>query len=188
MWMHCPGSHGIRTSRQKVVKAIFKAAVEGPDALMEVYACHEKAISSLILESPPTWMTVMDWVQAWKVDPAINQVVTWIESKKLDTVKVGEEMSPELKQYLRQKGQMCLQEGVLYWWKSQARHGLQWAAVGGPAPNIGTGLEAMCGAHDGVGHLGLKRMFDLLCDPVLLAKLGGWCHLPCTHLWMVPEA
>ena len=35
-------------------------------------------------------MTMMDWVQAQKV-------VTWIESKKLDTVKMGEEMSPELK-------------------------------------------------------------------------------------------
>ena len=80
---------------------------------MEVYACHEKA-NSLILESPPTRMTVTDWVQVLKADPVINQVVIWIESKNLDTVKVGEEMSPELKQYLRQKGELCLQEGVLY--------------------------------------------------------------------------
>ena len=36
----------------EVVEAIFKTTVEGPEALMEVYACHEKAISSLILESP----------------------------------------------------------------------------------------------------------------------------------------
>ena len=41
-------------------------------------------------------------------DPAINHVVTWIEDKKLDTVKVDEEMSQELKQYLRQKRQLCL--------------------------------------------------------------------------------
>ena len=34
----------------EAVKAIFKAAMEGPDALMEIYVCHEKAISSLILE------------------------------------------------------------------------------------------------------------------------------------------
>ena len=93
--------------KAEVVKAIFKAAVEDPDALMEIYACHEKAISFLTLESP-TWITVMDWVQAQKVDPTINQVVTWIEDKKLDTVKVGEEMSQELKQYLRQKEQLCL--------------------------------------------------------------------------------
>ena len=40
--------------KAEVVKAIFKATVKGPNALMEVYACNERAISSLILESPPT--------------------------------------------------------------------------------------------------------------------------------------
>ena len=59
-------------------------------------------------------MTMMDWVQAQKADLPINQVVTWIEDKKLDTVKVGEEMFQDLEQYLRQKGQLCLQEEVLY--------------------------------------------------------------------------
>ena len=39
--------------RAGMVKAILEATVEGPGALMEMYACHEKAISSLILESPP---------------------------------------------------------------------------------------------------------------------------------------
>ena len=39
------------------MEAIFKAAVEGPDAIMEIYACLEKAISSLI---------VTDWIQARK--------------------------------------------------------------------------------------------------------------------------
>ena len=34
------------------VKAIFKATMEVPNTLMEIYTCHEKAISSLILESP----------------------------------------------------------------------------------------------------------------------------------------
>ena len=90
--MCCPGSNGIKTSGRGGW-AIFKAAVEGPYALMEVYACLKKAISSLIVQCPPMWMTVMDSVQAQKVDPVINQVVTWIESKKLDTMKVGEEMS-----------------------------------------------------------------------------------------------
>ena len=33
---------------------------EDPEALVEVYACPEKAISSLSLESSPTQMTVMD--------------------------------------------------------------------------------------------------------------------------------
>ena len=45
--------------RADMVKAIFKAAVESPGALMEIYACHKKAISSLILESPPAQMTIL---------------------------------------------------------------------------------------------------------------------------------
>ena len=89
--------------------------------LMEIYACHEKVISSLILESPPVRMTVADWVQAQKTDPTISQVIIWMENKRLETVKVGEEMSHELTQYLRQRGKLCLQEGVLNWHCKQAR-------------------------------------------------------------------
>ena len=40
--------------KAKAVGAVFKADVEGPEAIMEVYACHEKAISSVIMECPPT--------------------------------------------------------------------------------------------------------------------------------------
>ena len=43
---------------------------------MEVYACHEKAINTLILESPLTQMTTANLVQAQKVDATINQAVT----------------------------------------------------------------------------------------------------------------
>ena len=91
------------------------------NALMKIYACHEKAISSLILESPPVQMTVADRVQAQKADLTIQHVVTWMESKKLETVNMGEEMLHELKQNLRQGGKLCLQEGVLYWCVNQAR-------------------------------------------------------------------
>ena len=48
------------------VRAILKATVDGPEAWLEVYACHKRDISSLILESPPTWMTAAEWVQAQK--------------------------------------------------------------------------------------------------------------------------
>ena len=40
--------------KAEVVKAIFKATIEDLDALMEAYACNQRAISSLILESSPT--------------------------------------------------------------------------------------------------------------------------------------
>ena len=59
-------------------------------------------------------MTVTNWVQTKKPDWAISQVTTWIEDGKLSSLKVSEEMSQEIKQYLRQKGQLCLKEGVLH--------------------------------------------------------------------------
>ena len=94
--------------RAEVVEAIFKATTEGPNTLMEIYACHEKAVSSLIIKSPPVQMTLADWVQAQKADPPVNQLVTWMESRKWGTVKLCDEMSQELKHYLRQRGKLCL--------------------------------------------------------------------------------
>ena len=58
-------------------------------------------------------MTVANWVQALKSDPTINQLVTLMESKKLDTVKVevGNEMSQELKQYLSNREHCVCKKG-----------------------------------------------------------------------------
>ena len=95
------------------VGAIFKAIVDGPESLMEVYACHKGAVSSIILESPLTLTATMEWVQAQKANPAISQVITWIKAEEVGTVKVSEEMSQEKKPYLRKKGQLCLKEGIL---------------------------------------------------------------------------
>ena len=109
-----PWDQNIRT---EAVKVIFKATVEGPNALIELYACHKKAIRSLILESTPAQMTAADWVHAQKADPTINQVVNWMESKKVDTVKAGDGMSQEQKQYLRQWGEAVFvrRGSVLAW-------------------------------------------------------------------------
>ena len=68
-------------------------------------------------------------------------------------------MSQASKQYLRQKGQLCLWEGVPYWcggWAKWDHNELQ--LVVSPEHR----LEAMCGAHDDVGHLGLERMLHHL--------------------------
>ena len=53
----------VQNIRTKAVETIFKATVDGPDALMEVYACNERAVSSLILLSSLACMTVMDFVR-----------------------------------------------------------------------------------------------------------------------------
>ena len=77
---------------------------------MEAYTCHKGAISSLILESPHTPMPAREWVWARKADLAISQVTTWIEAEEVGIVKVSRGDVPGVKQYLRQKGQLCLKK------------------------------------------------------------------------------
>ena len=85
---------------------------------------------------------------------------------------MAEEMSQDLKQYLRQKGKLCLQEGVLYWHGNQARcHENKLQLV---VPQE-CKLEAMCGAHNDIGHLGLKWMLDILRDQFY------WPNLDANH-------
>ena len=81
---------------------------------------------------------------------------------------MGEETSHVLKQYLRQRGKMCLWEGVLYRHINQARwdhNELQLVVL---QENI---LKAMYGAHNEVGHLSLKWMLDILWDQVYWPNL-----------------
>ena len=104
-------------------------------------------------------MTATEWVQAQKADPVIRQVTTWIEDWKLNAMKLSEEMSQEVKQYLRQKGQLHLNEGVLFQcgsWTWRDCNELQLVVH----PNYR--LEAMYGVHNEVGHLGLEQMCDIL--------------------------
>ena len=86
--MHFPGSQWDQNIKAEVVGAIFKAALEGPDALMEIYACHEKAIS-VPDSGVSSHMDDCDGLDSGqKVEPTINQVVTWIENKKLELWKL----------------------------------------------------------------------------------------------------
>ena len=98
-------------------------------------------------------MTAMEWVQAQKANPAISQVITWIKAEEVGTVKVSEEMSQEVKPYLRQRGQLCLKDSVLYQCRSQTWRDHNKLQLVIPSDYQ---LEAMYGAHDDVGHLGLE--------------------------------
>ena len=143
------------------VETIFKAAVDSPKALMEVYACHGRAISSLILESPPTQMTATTGFRLKSPTWLSARITTCIESGKFSTTKVSEEMSPEIQQYLREKGQLCLDEGVLLWHRSQMQRDHNELQLVVPPYYR---LEAMHWAHDDIGHVDLKHMLDILCD------------------------
>ena len=94
-------------------------------------------------------------------------------------MKVSEEMSQEVKQYLKHKGQLCLNEGVLYWCRSQMQRDhneLQLVVL----PNYR--MEAIHGAHNDVGHLGLEQMLDILCNRFYWPNIeaNATCHV---HTW-----
>ena len=65
----------------------------------------------------------------------------------------------EMKQYLRQRGKMCLQKGVLYRHINQARWDHNKLQLVVPEEYR---LKAMCRAHSVVGHLSLKWMLNIL--------------------------
>ena len=70
-------------------------------------------------------------------------------------------MFHELKQCLRQRGKLCLQEGVLYWCTDQAHQDGNDLQLVVPPDYM---IEAMCRAHNDIGHLGIQRMLDILQD------------------------
>ena len=70
-------------------------------------------------------------------------------------------MSHELKQYLKQRGKLCLQEGVLYQYIDQARWDCNELQLVIPQKYR---LEAMCRANMDVSHLSLEQMLDILWD------------------------
>ena len=80
------------------VKAIINAAVERPDAPMEVYAFSVKACEILQIEPPPEKMTLQDCTEAQMADPVMGQVMKPYEERGLDTTKISINASAEQKQ------------------------------------------------------------------------------------------
>ena len=87
-------------------------------------------------------------------------------------------MSWEIKPYLRQKGQLCLKDCVLYQsggWTWKDYNELQLVIP------LDYWLEAMHGAYDDVGHLGFEQMPDILYNRFYLPNMEANtnCHV-CT--------
>ena len=92
-------------------------------------------------------------------DPAISQIIQAIQTKTLDTLKYNQDMSLDLKAFLRIRKQFQLKQGILYR-KTQVndKARLQLVLLLSYRP------KAMAGCHDLVGHLGQDRVLELLRD------------------------
>ena len=93
----------------------------------------------------------------------------------LDTVKAHDEISQELKQYLRQRGKLCLREGVLYWHSNWAR----W-----DCNELQLVVLSEYRLENDVGHLSLKWILDILQDRFYWPNLeADATHQLCTCEW-----
>ena len=138
------------------------AVCEGVQALhgkVETLCHGAQAVGVLSQDTMPAGMTSLERSQAQMPDPAISQIIQAIQTKTLDTLKYNQNMSLDLKAFLRIRKQFQLKQGILYR-KTQVndRARLQHVLPLAYRP------KAMAGCHDLVGHLGQDRMLELLRD------------------------
>ena len=138
------------------------AVCEGVQALhgkVETLCHGAQAVGILSQDTMPAGMTSLEWSQAQMQDPAISQIIQAIQTKTLDTLKYNQDMSLDLKAFLRIRKQFQLKQGILYR-KTQVndRARLQLVLPLAYIP------QAMAGCHDQVGHLGQDRVLELLRD------------------------
>ena len=95
-------------------------------------------------------------------DPVIHDLIQQYGTKELHKGKDTD--SPEMRQFLWQRGKLIMRNGILYC-KNDTKES--------ECPNQNTmqlvlpttlRLQALKGCHDGLGHLGIERTLDLLRD------------------------
>ena len=133
--------------------------VQAPHGKVETLCHGAQAVGILSQDTMPAGMTSLEWSQAQMQDPAISQIIQAILTKTLDTIKYKQDMSSDLKAFLRIRKQFKLKQGVLYR-KTQVHDKARLQLV---LP-LSYRSKAMAGCHDLVGHLGQDRVLELLRD------------------------
>ena len=148
--MPCLGYNGpevVDISSQTV-----QAVCEGVQALhgkVETLCHGAQAVGILSQDTMLAGMTSLEWSQAQMQDPAISQIIQAIQTKTLNTIKYKQNMSSDLKAFLRISKQFKLKQGVPYR-KTQVHDKARLQLV---LPHSYRS-KAMAGCHDIVGHLG----------------------------------
>ena len=82
--------------------------VQAPHGKIETL-CHEpQAVGVLSQDNMPSDMTSLEWSQAQIKDPAICQIIQAIQNKTLDTLKIKQDTSSDLKAFLTVRKQFKL--------------------------------------------------------------------------------
>ena len=95
--------------------------LQAPHGKIETLCHGAQAVGVLSQDNMPPGMTSLEWIQAQLKDPAICQIIQAIQNKSLDTIKIKQDMSSDLKAFLRRRKQFKLKQGILYM-KSQVNN------------------------------------------------------------------
>ena len=123
--------------------------VKVPHGKIEALCHGAKAVGVLSQDNMPSGMTSLVWSLAQIKDPAICQIIQAIQNKSLDTLQIKQDMSSDLKAFLRIRKQFKLKQGILYR-KSQVNDRARLQLV---LP-LSHRQKAMAGCHDQIGHFG----------------------------------
>ena len=123
----------------------------------------------------PSWnpkcMTMLDWVKVQAEDQIICNLIQWYKARELHKGKDTD--SPEMKQFLKQRGKLLLRNGILYCkndtqeTKCPDRNTMQLIL------STTFRIQALKGCHEDLGHLGIERTLDLLRDQFYWPDMTG---------------
>ena len=142
----------------QTVQAVCEG-VQAPHGKVETLCHGAQVVGILSQDTMPAGMTSLEWSQAQMQDPAISHIIQAIQTKHLNTIKHKQDISSNLKAFLRIRKQLKLKQGVLYR-KTQVHDKARLQLV---LPQSYRS-KAMAGCHDQVGHLGQDRVLELLRD------------------------
>ena len=135
--------------------------VQAPHGKIETLCHGAQAVHVLSQDNMPPGMTSLEWSQAQLKDPAICQIIKAIQNKTLATLKIKQDMSSDLKAFLRVRKQFKLKQGILY--RTSQVNNNDRARLQLVLP-LSHRQKATAGCHDQIGHLGQDRVFELLRD------------------------
>ena len=108
----------------KVVRVVLNTAMEGCSLLAEICAHSTTMVPSFLVgggmarqeakKAVPKQVTPADWDEAQMQDQDLRQIIWLYKTKQLETAKLGNFESREIKTLLCHQYKLTLQEGVLY--------------------------------------------------------------------------
>ena len=101
-----------------------------------------------------------DWVKVQAEDQVTGNLIQWYKARELHKDKDTD--SPEMKQFLKQRGKLLLRNGILYCkYDTQETECLDRNTMQLILPTMFR-IQALKGCHDDLGHLGIERTLDFL--------------------------